>query len=744
MLAGCAATASPPDAPAPVAIAGTIDQPAALRPLDRVEYANALRELFDLPVDPARLSEPAASSSTDIARIVLGRASERTQVTFRIPADATQDYAVEGLPFGTRGGATFHHVFPADGHYTLSTFPVTRGDADFRPLGEMRGEQLEVLVDGERVKRFDWDREFDAAAGRPTTLDLTVQLKAGPHVVGVTFVARHYAPLLDLNQPFDRSTFFPRIGGVRIDGPIDGAPATDSPSRRRLLVCHPARPKDEPGCARRIIDALATRAWRGNVKRADRKALFATWEAVARAGGFESGVEAVVARVLADPKLGHRGESPNQVAYALPTAGDVPDDLTALSLATIAGDAGIVRQLLQAGAKANDTLPNGETPLMLAARTGSVDTMRALLDAGADVDAKETLRGTTALMWAAAAANAAAVKLLLDAKADVAATSARAPLGARPFLAETAVERLDRRRRGIVQRERPPPPDRGGGLTALIFAAREGDIESAKLLIEAGADVNQRSGYGWSPLLAAIHHRHYRLAKTLLDAGADPNLANQGGWTALYLATDNRNAEGGDYPARQPDMDDLEIIRSLLARGANVNARMRSSTDTRSVSAQQWLREEGATPLLRAAQSGDVELVKLLLSRGADPKINTELGVTPLMAACGIGWVEGITSEWSRQRTHETIRLLIARGADVNARDKGDGRTALMGAAHKGDENAVRMLVTAGAKLDARDLDGFGPIDYAEGRVRIGVQPVIAHPATAALLRALASSARGR
>ncbi len=175
---------------------------------------------------------------------------------------------------------------------------------------------------------------------------------------------------------------------------------------------------------------------------------------------------------------------------------------------------------------------------------------------------------------------------------------------------------------------------------------------------------------------------------------------------------------------------------------------MKSSTQTRTVSTQQWLHEEGATPLLRAAQSGDIELVKLLLSKGADPKINTELGVTPLMVAAGIGWVEGVTTEWSNEKTLETIRLLIARGANVNAQDRGDGRTALMGAAHKGNDEAIRLLVAAGARLDTRDLgsrDSIGKlagatwqaIDYADGLVRVGVQPAIPHPATAALIRRL-------
>ena len=125
------------------------------------------------------------------------------------------------------------------------------------------------------------------------------------------------------------------------------------------------------------------------------------------------------------------------------------------------------------------------------------------------------------------------------------------------------------------------------------------------MLLAAGADVNQTTGYGWSPLLVATQNRYYKLGAFLLDHGADPNLANKGGWTPLYLATDNRNIEGGDYPVRKGDMDHLEFIKLLLDKGANVNARMKDSTETRTVFTNQWLDENGATAFLRASQSGD-------------------------------------------------------------------------------------------------------------------------------------------
>src|SRR5207253_2335366 len=184
-------------------------------------------------------------------------------------------------------------------------------------------------------------------------------------------------------------------------------------------------------------------------------------------------------------------------------------------------------------------------------------------------------------------------------------------------------------------------------------------LESVKVLLAAGADINQVTGYGWSPLLVATQNRYYKLGAYLLDHGADVNLANKGDWTPLYLATDNRNIESGDYPVRKGDMDHLDYIKLLLEKGANVNARLKDSTETRTVFTNQWLDENGATAFLRASQSGDVTLMKLLLAHGADPNINTALGVTPLHVAAGIGWVEGITYEWGEKENVEAVKLLL-------------------------------------------------------------------------------------
>jgi ankyrin repeat protein len=297
---------------------------------------------------------------------------------------------------------------------------------------------------------------------------------------------------------------------------------------------------------------------------------------------------------------------------------------------------------------------------------------------------------------------------------------------------------------------RPPPrePD-GGALTALVYAARSGSIEAARVLLEGGADVNQTTRYGWSPLLAATQNQNYQMAKFLIEHGANVNLANKGGWTPLYLATDNRNIEGGDYPTRTADMDSLEFIKYLLDKGANVNARVTESTETRTVFTNQWLNEDGATAFLRASQSGDLQLMKLLIAHGADPKINTKLGITPLAVAAGIGWVEGVTKERSTEETVEAVKYLLSLGIDPNFQAD-TGRVALHGAAHKGATEVVKVLVAAGARMDVRDFgntDNRGspeltahtwlPIDYADGLVRVGVQSAIPHPETAKVLREL-------
>jgi ankyrin repeat protein len=465
------------------------------------------------------------------------------------------------------------------------------------------------------------------------------------------------------------------------------------------------------------------------------------------------------------------------------------EGMTPLAMACLDGDLPIIDRLLKAGADPKERGPNGETLLMFAARNGRVDVITRLLAAGADVNAREGLRGTTALMWAAEQRHPEVVKALLAGGADPAIASgpaglprnymaprvdvsavqearqrrARATAAGRTYDEQVAFERsnpVGAARGGRPADASPTDDDTpvqaglvgtgGGGLTALVFAAREGDIESAKALLDRGARIDQTTEYGWTPLLTAVNNRNYALAKMLIDRGADVNIANKGGWTPLYLATDNRNIEGGDYPVPKPDLDHLEIIKALLQHGANPNARIRDNTLTRTIFTMQWFFEDGATAFVRAAQSSDTELLKVLLEYKADPFLKTANGDTALTAAGGIGWVEGVTYERSPQENVEAIRLLLDLGLDPNGANN-EGRTALMGAALKGRNAAVQLLVDRGAKLEtqdrgSRDTDKFGSaaaghtwqaLDYAEGLVRVGVQSATAYPETAALIRKL-------
>ena len=462
----------------------------------------------------------------------------------------------------------------------------------------------------------------------------------------------------------------------------------------------------------------------------------------------------------------------------------LPLGRTPLMAASRTGNVEAIQVLLDHGADVNarETL-RGTTPLMWAADEGHAAAIQLLIQRGADFKARSdmTERGRGPALGkandprkqVAAQGRALAAGRALDLR-DLSALrgdsngiggqgaggiarggrtrGGRAPTGRATDGVDQGFDQNDDAAVAAFGfRGRPAPKD-GGALTPLVYAVRADDLDSVKVLLAAGADVNQVTGYGWSPLLVATQNRYYRLGAYLIDHGADVNLANQGGWTPLYLATDNRNIESGDYPVRKGDMDHLDFIKLLLDKGANVNARMKDSTETRTVFTNQWLDENGATAFLRASQSGDLVLMKLLLAHGADPKIGTVLHVTALEVAAGVGWVEGITYEWSPEATLEAVKMLLDLGLDVNAQAD-TGRTALHGAAHKGRTDVIQVLVDHGAKLDVRDYgntDNRGgklavhtwqPVDYADGLVRVGVQSAIPHPEAGLLLRKLMTEA---
>ena len=467
---------------------------------------------------------------------------------------------------------------------------------------------------------------------------------------------------------------------------------------------------------------------------------------------------------------------------------------TLVMLAARNGNPEAIRLLVKAGADANarETL-RGTTALMWATEQRHPAAVKALVELGADVTAKSGPAGlprnyiapridrtavdAAAKRYADAAAAGRSYQEQLDWEA---AQGAKIPIGFRGTLnaGGTRGERLAAGTAPALPASPAPsaspaptaPPARsdadsaddsdvivaglvgggGGGLTALIFAAREGDAESARYLLDGGAPVNQTSEYGWTALLTATNNRQYQLAKYLLDRGADPNIANKGGWTPLYLATDNANIEGGDYPVPKPDMDHHAFIRILLERGADPNLRVRDNTLTRTIFTMQWFYENGATPFVRASQSSDVALMRLLLDYGADAFQETANGDSALTASGGIGWVEGVSYERAAEDNVQAVRMLLDLGLDPNHANK-EGRTALMGAALKGRSDVVQLLVDRGARLDTRDggsrdtdnsvsiLAGhtWQAIDYADGLVRVGVQSAIARPETAALIRKL-------
>jgi uncharacterized protein len=393
------------------------------------------------------------------------------------------------------------------------------------------------------------------------------------------------------------------------------------------------------------------------------------------------------------------------------------DGATPLLLAAVNGNAAMIEKLMKAGADPNGPLTKyGDTALMMAARTGKTDAIKTLLDHGARVNTKETWGDTTALMWAVSERHPDAVKVLMDHGADVNARSKFVPsTTGRGFEGTTPV---------AAQPGQPAEEHASGLLTPLMFAAREGDLESARLFVAAGADVNAIGGDGKDVLGLAIFNGSYELASFLIDNHAQVNHGDAQGFTPLFWAVDRRNME---TPPNFPWMvttDPLPLIKKLLDGGANPNAIINNTPRARMRDGSP--RIVFGTALMRAAFSGDLELVKLLLAHGADPHIVSKDNETSLMAACGTGFINGYSKGRSAAERLEVVKLLVQLGADVNAADN-YGITPLMVAANLGELPIVQYLMDQGADLAAHDLgkknDGaFGssieplmPVDYAIG-----------------------------
>lgn len=392
---------------------------------------------------------------------------------------------------------------------------------------------------------------------------------------------------------------------------------------------------------------------------------------------------------------------------------------TPLSLAAINGNAAIVEKILAAGEDPNAVVSaTGDTAFLIAARTGKTDAIAVFLKHGADVD-KTNNEGQTALMWAASAKNAAAVKLLTDHKADVNAKTHPAPP---PKPLDTIFS----------------APYPVGGMTALLFAARQNDAASAKILLDAGANINLGAADGTSPILVAVLNGHYSLANFLLEHGANPNLADGKGRAALYAAVDMRNLEWSTRPAppEKDAMTDLALINALIAHGADLNQRLAKKVPLRGQPSfdGRWANMIGATPFWRAAQSDDVTVMKLLKEKGADPNIASTDHTTALMVAAGVGWSDG-QSHGNQAEAPEAITLCLQWGGDVNAKND-VGYTALHGAAFRGANEVVKLLVAKGARMDVKNQEGKLPVNMAEG-MHIGPGGWVEHLDTAKLLHQL-------
>lgn len=409
---------------------------------------------------------------------------------------------------------------------------------------------------------------------------------------------------------------------------------------------------------------------------------------------------------------------------------------TPLSEAAIVADPQIIRLLLEAGAKANARNPEGQTALMVVARTDRIESAKLLLRYGADVNAAEDWRGQTALMWAAKEGQPEMIRLLVKHGARLDARS-KVNDWARQITAEPRAQ------------WRP-----AGGLTALLLAAREGELSSVKALIEAGADPNLSDPEDVSPMLIAAMNYHFDVVAYLLQHGGNPNKWDWRGRTPLYAAVDLNTLPHGGRP-ELPSVDrisSLQTLSLLLQAGANPNAQLKLFPEYRHLKDDRGADNVltiGATPLLRAAKAFDLPAVNLLLASGAQPNLATEDGITPVMLAAGLG-ASKIDTRGSydtadvQKRAVATLRALLEAGGEVNAVDK-RGRTAMFGAVWWGWNDVVKFLAASGARLDVKDLQGNTLLDAALGRAPQGPghasQGGEAHDSTAALLKSLMEQA---
>jgi ankyrin repeat protein len=399
-----------------------------------------------------------------------------------------------------------------------------------------------------------------------------------------------------------------------------------------------------------------------------------------------------------------------------------------LAEAVKVADARLVKMLLDAGSDANVPNQEGQTALMLAARAGSLDVANLLVSHGADVNAKEKWRGQTALMWAADARSAAMTRFLIGRKADV---------NVRATANDWSTQMTGEPR----NQYRPT-----GGMTPLLYAARSGCKDCVAALLDAGADVNKPTPDGVTPLIVAMDNFAFDTAKLLFERGANPHVWDWWGRTALYTAIDMNTYSLDAYEERTgpPIVTEkttaLELAQLFIDAGVNVNTQLNMHRPGRGGNSGRFADEiitTGATPLLRAAGSQDSKAVKLLLDHGARVDIPNVMGVTPVMAAAGLGMEPAPRFNPDapdvQDRSIATLELLLAKGADVNARitdvksttarmgrgsnlpERG-GQSALFGAVQWAWPRVVQYLIAHGANVNIKDDAGLSPLDAASGK----------------------------
>jgi uncharacterized protein len=404
---------------------------------------------------------------------------------------------------------------------------------------------------------------------------------------------------------------------------------------------------------------------------------------------------------------------------------------TPLAEAAYNSNTEMVKALLDAGADPNAPGADGQTPLMIVSRTSNVAAAKLLLDKSANPNIKEAQRGQTALMWAAAGSQGPMMQELLAHGAEVDARSNTDLMT--PLVSSEP-------------RAQPRPP---GGMTALLFAAREGCMDCVKALIEKGAKIDQPDPEGVTPLISAVFNAHFDVAKYLIEKGANIDRWDWWGRSPLYLAVDYNTLPHGGRPD-QPALDEtlpIDIVRILLEKGANPNLQLKLLQPYRATGADRgvdrMLMQPGVTPLLRAAKAMDAPAIKLLLEHGAIVDLPNRDGMTPTLAASGMGSVDADTRgnyylPDIQERSIASLELLLAHGGEVNGRAGVLQQAPLHGAAFWGWNKAVEYLLSKGADINLADSRGFTAVDYAMGRAggnSRGGQRIDVHLETAELLK---------